>query len=153
MNHNALVEKDRRLFKRYKLQKPCLVTGDNLVGLIKDLSCGGCSFQYVKKKGLDSDAALSRLGIEPLGMGEVQVEVVEDRSSIEEREHSFVTMHLRRVKFVGLSLLQMRSLQEYIRKRVEFSGEEKAEDLVSNKLSLLPPRATGSMAGASAACC
>ena len=83
-------------------------------------------------------------------MTEVQVEVIEDRPSTDEREHALVTMHLRRVKFVGLSLLQMRSLQEYIRKRVESADEENSVDEENTgekgdpqKLTLLPSRMAG----------
>lgn len=152
MDQSVLEKKDRRLFKRYELKKPCLVSGDNIVGLIKDLSCGGCSFHYVKKKGQDS-GAVEKLCIEPLGMAEVEVEVIEDRPSIEEGEHCLATMHLRRVKFVGLNLLQLRSLQEYIRRKAEFADEEKTvENAAAEKMSLLPPRSTRNAAVAPAVC-
>ncbi len=147
MNQYVPAEKDRRLFKRYSLKKPCLVTGDNLVGLIKDISCGGCSFQYVKKRAENSNASIRELCLEPLGMAEVQVEIVEDLPGINEGEHTFATMYLRRVKFLGLSLLQMRSLQEYIRRNADFSAEEKTtEAVVARNVTILPARATSGSA-------
>ena len=139
MNRNVPVEKDRRLFKRYSLKEPCLVTGDNLVGLIKDISCGGCSFQHVKKQGMDDDAASRMLCFEPLGMARIQVEVVEDVPSVDEQKTAYATMYLRRVKFVGLSLLQMRSLQEFIRRKAVLPGEEKTEEVAKN-VTQLPKR-------------
>jgi len=63
-------------------------------------------------------------------------------------------MYLRRVKFLGLSLLQMRSLQEYIRRNADFSAEEKTTGaVVARNLTILPARATsGSAAVVSSAC-
>lgn len=153
MNQHVPAEKDRRLFKRYSLKKPCLVTGGNMVGLIKDISCGGCSFQYVKKRGEESDVSLRKLCFEPLGMAQVQVEVIEDLPSINEREHSFAIMYLRRVRFVGLNLLQMRSLQEFLRRNAVFTAEEKtAEVEVAGSLALLPSGKAGGMVAASSVC-
>lgn len=143
MNQYMPAEKDRRVFKRYSLQKPCLITGNDMVGLIKDVSCGGCSFLYVKKGGEKGNASMKQMCLEPLGMVQVQVEVVEDLPRINEREHSFATMYLRRVKFVGLSLLQMRSLQEYIRRNGVFVATEKtAETDVPENVTLLPTQIT-----------
>jgi len=142
MNQNMPAEKERRLFKRYILKEPCLVTGDNMVGLIRDISCGGCSFQHVKKKNVTEDSSSRMLFFEPLGMTRVRVEVIEDVARINENKHSYATMYTRRVKFVGLSLLQMRSLQEFIRRRGIFpaDAEEEKEAAAKKKLTLLPTK-------------
>lgn len=107
---------DRRLFKRYSIEEPVLITGDNLVGLIKDLSCGGCSFQYVKKRHeIQSQPGVAYwLCLDPLGMAKVRVQTVEDLPEHEAGDNLAGSMHLRRVKFADLNLLQLENLLQFI---------------------------------------
>jgi len=127
--HRAIECKDRRLFKRYDLEGPVLVTGDNLVGLVKNISCGGCAFYYVKKREAGRDDAVEDgfLCLEPLGMVKVRVQTVEDYPVWGDVSSAAGTMHVRRIRFMDLNVLQMRSLQEYIRKYGKAADEEKTE--------------------------
>lgn len=120
---------DRRLFKRYSMEAPVLITGDSLVGLIRDLSCGGCSFRYVKKKyEIESLPGTEySLCLDPLGMAKVRVQTVEDLPEYGTVDNLAGTMHLRRVKFADLNLLQMRSLQQYLRKNCKAVDESSLE--------------------------
>jgi hypothetical protein len=126
--HKAIACKDRRLFKRYDLEGPVLVTGDNLVGLIKNISCGGCAFYYVKKKEAGQDDIEDGfLCLEPLGMVKVRVQTVEDCPVWGDVSSAAGTMYVRRIRFMDLNVLQMRSLQEYIRRYGRAADEEKTE--------------------------
>jgi len=136
---------ERRLFKRYFMESPVLITGDSLVGLIRDLSCGGCSFRYVRKKTDLSQAVKGdyELSLDPLGLAQVKVRTVEDLPEFDKVTSLAGTMHVRRVKFIGLSLLQLRRVQEYIRKNCKEADDEQAG--LSGEALLAAPRTKASL--------
>jgi len=131
---------ERRLFKRYFMESPVLITGDSLVGLIKDLSCGGCSFRYVRKKNQQPHAVAGdyQLCLDPLGLAQVTVRTIEDLPEFDKVNSLAGSMHVRRIKFVGLSLLQLRRVQEYIRKNCREADDE--PDDLSAEAHLAVPR-------------
>ena len=117
---------ERRLFRRYAMEEPVLITGDNLVGLVKDLSCGGCSFRYLKKRHETESLPGGEyaLCLDPLDMATVRVQTVEEVPEYEAADSLAGTMYLRRVKFDDLNPLQLQSLLQFIRKNCMATYEE-----------------------------
>ena len=135
---------DRRLFKRYSIDKPVLITGDRLVGLIKDLSCGGCSFRYLKKRqDIDSlSGAHYWLYLDPLGMSKVRVQTVEDLPEHSAAGNMAGSMHLRRVRFTDLNHLQLQSLMEFFSSNCWTADEENLVLPKSGPVQINKPKAT-----------
>ncbi|MEW6429431.1 MAG: PilZ domain-containing protein [Thermodesulfobacteriota bacterium] len=111
---------ERRVFLRCPAGPATLVLQGQLVGLIKDISCGGCAFHYVASD-LKDAGATDRLTLEPLGMQEVRIRMVDDLPV--HKKNSSLHVRLRRVQFLDLTAMQMRRLQVYLR-RLSTAGHQ-----------------------------
>lgn len=117
---------EQRASERRVSSHPSLAMVGNVVGLIRDISLGGCSFHYVRDRELDSVGSTEGrfLIVEPLGMSRVKVQVIDDAVASDGSGTGVRELRVRRVRFVSLSQKQREQLKAFLQ-------SAKTSDIVS----------------------